>query len=621
MVSAAFPNRPFNLRDNVWFIQSDIANNRSLVGWELWIDKTSYSPTWSGGLAARWMRLNGSYVHEYYGSGFDFRADGPFRIANGSAWIPHNADGTKSLLIEAAADFDTLGATSLAVSVGLPTIPRYSKPSIPGGVELVPGTAYTLNMNRASSAFTHTVQYNFGTTGWVTIATGVGTSTSWTPPASLLNEIPNSIRGNGTIRTITFNGGTQIGYHDFTFYLNVPSSYVPTLTSVTAVEATAGLATNVGKFVQFLTTLDASVNGGAGVAGSTISSQKIEIFSGSSVTQTINAGTGVTAPLTASGTLKVRGTVTDSRGRSAYKEISISVLAYSPPAILSVGISRALSNGTVDIDEGTYLRVDINAVSTSLVNSTERNSLRYRILSRTYGSTTWTTKLDTTHTSIAFNSYKVVGTYSVTQSYEVRVEIIDDFSTSAVNYTVPVAEVFMHWNSSEGMGLGKFREQGRLDVAGDIYQNSNLVIDEETLYDNLAGLRVRVGSASATSVNQSGITTSMVEITGTSVSFTLDAPSIVIFSGTVSTYSNNASDVIQVAIRNGTNNLEVGTYPVNSSPTAQGTTRRQEMNGETLLPAGSHRLNIAIMRVVGPGSITVNKTTETPTRLTIDRVI
>lgn len=479
MVSAAFPNRPFNLRDNVLWVETDVSNNRSKVSFQLWIDKTGYSPTWSGsGKAARWLRLDGKYVHEYYGNtGFDFRGDGPWLLASGTTWIYHNSNGAKNLLIEAAADFEILGATSLSVTIGLPTIPRASTPSVVGGLELVPGTTYTINTNRASSGFTHTLQYNFGSVGLTTIATGIGTSTTWTPPVSLLNEIPNAVRGYGALRLITYSGGTQVGIKDIQYYLNVPSSYVPTIGSVTHEEATPGISANVGKYVKGLTTLNTAITNPAGVAGSTISSQKIEILNSSgTVLQAVNAGSGVTLPLSQSGTLTVKGTVTDSRGRIASKSVTIGVLDYGPPVLTAISVQRALSSGVVDEDEGTYLRVNIKAAISSLVNGTERNAMNYRISTRPYEGTTWTQKSAGALSGTSVDTYKVVGTYSVTQSFEVLVEVYDDFATSAVVITVPVAAVFMHWDGSLGVGIGKFREQGALDVAGDIYSRGFIVL-------------------------------------------------------------------------------------------------------------------------------------------------
>lgn len=470
MVSVSFPNRPFNLRDNVWFMQSDVANNRSLVGWELWVDKRSYSPTQSSGLAARWMRLNGGYVHEYYGNGFNFVNGNNFLLANGTAWIPHNADGTKSLLIEASAQFDILGSTTLSVMINLPTIPRASVISFttPAYDNLTIGQLSSINTNRASPSFTHDIDWYFGNLN-ARAMTGVGASGSWTVPTSFYSQIPNSDTGVGMLRTHTYSGSTMIGFTEHQFRVFVPAGVVPTFTAVLHTEATAGIAANVGRYVKGLSTLALEITGAAGAESSTIASYKIEVLSGTTVLHTINARTGTTPPLAASGNLTIRATVTDSRGRTAIKTAAITVLDYAPPKFNAVSVQRALSNGTVDVDQGTYLRVNINATISSLMNTTERNAMNYRVYSRAYGTTTWTLKSSGALPGTAYNSYQLIGTYSITLAYEVRVDVYDDFSTSTITLSIPVAEIFMHWNGSAGVGFGKFHENGRIDAAGDLY--------------------------------------------------------------------------------------------------------------------------------------------------------
>ena len=136
-----------------------------------------------------------------------------------------------------------------------------------------------------------------------------------------------------------------------------------------------------------------------------------------------------------------------------------------------------------------------------------------------------------------------------------------------------------------------------------------------------AGLARRIGSAQAITGTQSGITTTLTEVTGTSVAFTLDAPATVVFAGAFATFSGDASDVVAVVLRNNTTTVEEATLPANSSPSAINTSRRQQINGEVALPAGSHRLNLAVRRAAGNGTVTVYKGTTTPARLIVDRIL
>ncbi|AVR56925.1 minor tail protein [Microbacterium phage Triscuit] len=474
MVSASFPNRPFNLRDNVWFIQSDIVNNRSLVGWELWVDKRSYSPTYSfDGSAARWMTLNGAYVHNYGGVGFDFRNGNNFLLASGQTWIGHNADGTGGVNIAAAASFAILGATSLGSYISLPTIPRASTAVWAVQNTKYFGTTHQINLNPASSSFTHTVQWFFGNKSG-TIGTGVGASVNWTIPADLIDQIPNSVSGNGTIRVYTYSGGTQIGVRDSGMILTAPTTAVPTIDDINITEATAGLAANVGKYVKGISTLALEIVGEAGISGSTITARKLEVLSGSTVQQSFSTDTATTAVINASGTVTIRATVTDSRGRTATLSKNITVLNYAPPALTSYSVKRALSNAVVDEDQGTYFRLNFAASISSLMNTTERNSWGYRAYTRPYSGGSWTLRSSGALTGTSFNSYKLFGTFALTSAYEVLLEVYDEFATTQVIIPVSVAAIFMHWDASEGVGFGKFRENGRGDFAGDVYARAEV---------------------------------------------------------------------------------------------------------------------------------------------------
>jgi hypothetical protein len=293
---------------------------------------------------------------------------------------------------------------------------------------------------------------------------------------AILNLIPNSSTTTGRFYVATYNGGTYIGSAWVDFNLSAPSSVVPNFTTVTATEAVAGVAANIGGFVQNVSKLALAITGATSSGyGATIPSTgyKIEVAG-----QTISAVSGTTPLVIAnSGTVAIKGTVTDSRGLSVEKTVNVTVLAYSPPVLTSVIAQRSTSGGVLDDDEGTYVRVDINASVQSLVVSTQRNQLRHKVSTRLRGTTTWTLKSNVLTGGITFNSNVVVGTVPTTESHEVLVEISDDFSTSAVILTVPVAAIFMHYDSNQGVGILKFREWGALDIGGDIYHRFGSVIE------------------------------------------------------------------------------------------------------------------------------------------------
>lgn len=459
---------------NQW--SQDIGGNSSTLQIDLRINESPNNGSYSLTKQLTWSWS----VDGQTGSGgttYDFRNYDVLVLysASPAIGVGHNADGTKSLGFSAGAGGGTtIGGASCGGSMSLSTIPRASTPTADGDNVFQAGDTITINTNWASSSFTHTLEYYFGSASG-TIATGVGGSTTWAVPLSLLSQIPNSTSGTGTLRCHTYSGGTFIGTRDVGITIVAPSTIVPDFTTVTHAEATTGVAANVGAYVQGITTLAVALTGAAGVYGSTISSRKIEVLTaGGTVLQTVNAASGTTGIIDGSGTLTLRGTVTDSRGRTKVKTVTATFLAYVPPTLNTVTVQRALSGGTVD-DNGTYLRVNINAAVQSLMNTTQRNAINYRVSTRLRGGTTWTQKAQAAPGGITFNSSVTVGTYSITQAYEVLVEVYDDFLTTGFIFSVPVAKIFMHWDAGLGVGIGKYREFGLLDVAGDIYAKDGVV--------------------------------------------------------------------------------------------------------------------------------------------------
>lgn len=98
------------------------------------------------------------------------------------------------------------GSGSLAIS----TIPRASSISVSSGSGTKPGNgSISLSISRASSSFTHTVNWSCGGSSG-TVASGASTSASWAVPLSLVTQSPN---GNQTVTftCYTYSGGSHIG--------------------------------------------------------------------------------------------------------------------------------------------------------------------------------------------------------------------------------------------------------------------------------------------------------------------------------------------------------------------------------------------------------------------------
>jgi microcystin-dependent protein len=378
---------------------------------------------------------------------------GTHLLATVSRTVNHASDGSKSLTISAVFQIRATlsgtyyGTISASANITLESIPRAS--SVSAG-NMTMGSAGTISINRASSAFTHTLTYSFGNTNGTIATKTTATSVSWTPALSLASQIPNAISGTCTITCTTYNGNTNIGSKTCTLTLSIPASVKPTISSLTASRIDGEVPSTWGIYVQTKSKVKLTINGAAGSYGSTIKSYSITGggYSGSASTLT-------TGFLNNSGTITFKATVTDSRGRvSAEASVSITVTAYSPPYCNSSLSQRCLSNGTLD-DDGTYIHAMVSfGYSTCSGKNTLKTSVQYKQVSAEQ----WTDAGVTFASNTAFTYGK--GQISTETSYDVRYTLEDAFSTISVQEIVSTAAVVMDFKSGgKGVAIGKVSER------------------------------------------------------------------------------------------------------------------------------------------------------------------
>jgi hypothetical protein len=449
----------------------DVVKNTSTVWWELRLVKESGAP-WSNWTNYWYSTINGV---NYSGSTtYNFANYTVLKLRNGTQTIAHNSDGTKTINVSGRWDDHGGGSVadgSVSGSLVLPKIARPSKSTFASPVDA--GTSLAISTNRESTSFTHTLEYFFGNASG-TIATGVGTSYSWTVPMSLLEQIPNATSGVGHIKTTTYSGTSLVGSTTTSLTVTAPASVKPTISSISRTEAVSAVASNVGAFVNQVSRLNLAIVGAAGAYGSTITSYKLTLDE-----HTINAVSGTTGALSLAGTRTITATVIDSRQRSTSLTANVEVLPYSQPTINTetLAVGRSFPNGTLNM-EGTSIKVTFAAAVASLVNGTEKNKLTYRLSTRANGETVWNVVQSTLAGGVSVNTSSVlVGPYSIDSSFDVLLEVVDLFATSGVSSTVATSKIFMHWDGSIGVGIGKYREQGSLDVSGQIYQGGLAVLD------------------------------------------------------------------------------------------------------------------------------------------------
>ena len=265
--------------------------------------------------------------------------------------VSHDAGGgTKTVPVSASWAFNGtysgtyVGTITASANITLDAIPQQSAIA---SVTVDANNKVTVSLTRYVNTFTHSVKFVFGTHSYT--ATGVATSTSYTIPVGWFDAIPDNVTGVGSVQVTTYSGSSTVGsVVSQNFTATVPDSVVPTIggiswTKTSSEPSTWPLTKNVSTGIMAMT-------GVAGAYGSTIRFYSLTFAGLSSNTDSLTVNN-----ITIYGTLKAVAKVTDSRGRTATKEVEFTVASYSKPT-LTAHAYRSNEDGEED-DVGEYLCV------------------------------------------------------------------------------------------------------------------------------------------------------------------------------------------------------------------------------------------------------------------------
>lgn len=415
--------------------QVDTANNRSYISTELWILGSSYSAynvdcNVTGG---------GGYTNSH------LSANGWVKLVSGGFWAPHNADGTGMATVGSYYSSGYGNMPYEEFTLTLTKIARASQPSIntyPGNSpDITAGTACTIHMNKQAN-FTHKVSYWFGNKKG-TIATGVVDNCSWTPPTSLLDQIPNASTGSGTISVETYSGSTKIGEtKSCGFTLHLPNNSEPTIGTITLTEQHAGVkAKNANVTVQQISKKLVSVPVSAKYSAS------IKTVTCDGVTLSNNNGT-YTGYISnkSNGTYKI--TATDSRGLQSSNAAEQTFYEYDKPFITAAlkRESETSAEGTLSVS-GSYSTILSNTLSMTI----QRND----------SSSPTTVSPSLSNGNISYS--KAYTDLNYVQSFSVKVTVTDEFNESVEVTAVLGVGQYALW-----MGKYNVKVGGKLNVGSDL---------------------------------------------------------------------------------------------------------------------------------------------------------
>ena len=451
----------------------NIAENYTNINWNLRLISTSHGANIvSSAAKSCTIKFNGTTV--FNGTvNIGLSAGQTKTLRSGSNFrINHNSDGKKTFSYSFSQQINItysgayIGTKSASGNGTLDTIPRASSFTLSAS-SVAAGSRMTVNISRASSSFTHTVQWKFGSHTYS--ETGVATSTFYEIPKSWIDAIPNKDKGTGTVTVTTYSGSTKIGTASKNFTLNVPASVKPTIGSFTAERIDGTVPSDWGIYVKGKSKAKLVISGAAaGDYGATLKSYSIT--GGGYTGKTAEYTTGF---LNTAGTVTFTAKVTDSRGRTASKTVSVTIEDYTPPVIQNASAARCSASGDLQ-DNGTYALVIHSITYTSLGG---KNSLSRSYRFRRVGETSWQ---NAQYTETEAGDIVGAGEISPDYSYEIELKAEDDLENVSRFLPVSTAKVIMDWKKGgAGMAIGKVSEKDGLEVAWPAYFHRSLQVNPE----------------------------------------------------------------------------------------------------------------------------------------------
>lgn len=485
MATATFSGQyGHNMTLEVWsgWNRQDTANNRSTVNVQARLRTNGYASMW-GVTADVTIHVNGGGAIEHP----------TVNIGTGSSQllfahdyvVGHDNDGKKTVGIQVSVALNAGGYGSSMVAFDLP-LPTIARASTVNDVTGTLGSAMTINISRKNNAFKHTVKYNFGSLSG-TIATNVDTSVSWTPPLNLATAMPSKTSDWGNITVETYSGSSKIGSATCRLTLNVPDSIKPTLGSITLTDSNAtvkNLLNTANTFAQIMSNVKVTFNSASGAYGSTISSYRAEIVGKN---QSTNSNNGFLGMMNFNGTVTIRATVTDSRGRTSNAvDVKVTVINYFTPQI-SFTLQRSGSSSTT-------LTVTRNArIAPLTVGGKQKNKMIISFKFKEHSATNYTTDTGsaggtwTTIDNLTNSRANLAATFSTLKTYDIIGKIEDAFTSYEFLATVGT-EKFPIAIRPDRVGFGKTPENANAVDSDWVfkYKNKDIQHHQLTLNDGQA---------------------------------------------------------------------------------------------------------------------------------------
>lgn len=406
--------------------------------------------------------------------------------------VAHDGDGTRTIYYRG--EFKNKSNNKvIPINNASLTLTPISRASYGADVTAEIAKPVTINITKREAWMRHSIWVTIGSYDKKIAGDDVDSSSTWIPPIEIANQFPNSASGTGTITYVTYNNGVEVGKDVRRITVNIPTNlFKPGFTGFNLSDTnpvTQNLIPSPTHFVSTLSRIKVGFDGARGAAGASITGYYAEIVSGNTSAQT-NGGI-LTVPTTMTDKqMTVRAKVQDSRGVwSDWREQSITVLAYFNPTLRFEAKRTGEKLDTITLKR--FLKVA--ALS---VNGTQKNTTKLTFKTRKVGTDTYTT--DSTNewqniSELNGSDVNLNGKYPADTSLEVLGRVEDKFSYTEFVITVSTDKVVMSYER-DGVGIGKYREMGALDVNGLIYSDRKQIQHHKLTEPNGAAIDNKIAN-------------------------------------------------------------------------------------------------------------------------------
>lgn len=445
-----------------------IPNNTSSVTVKLIYYRTDSQTTYGTG---SWvLNINGT---KYTGSSYKEISHSEVEVFSKTVTITHDSNGAKTFSMNASGSYipgTSLEGTNCSGSGTLTTIPRASTISLDkSSVNL--GAAIKVTIS-AKASFYHKITWTCGSaTSTTNITTAGSTSSSFTVPANWAGQITTATSKTASVKVQTYSNQaltTTVGSpvtKNFTITVPNTATYNPTVSLAITI---GNEITNIpSTYFQGKTKANLSATGGIKY-GATIKSY---VFTRTINNSTVTLKTDTTGNTsasasettnTASSSVTYSVKLTDSRGRIATADKTITVNAYSNPLLTINSCYRCDSTGTKNTTSGTYFYTNATfSCSTAGGNQITSSTVKYKPVS----STAWEDGANiTSNEGITLGN----GQIATNTAYTVYISVVDKVGTVvSKTLTIPTIFVTMDFKAGgTGVAIGKIATEDNLFDVG-----------------------------------------------------------------------------------------------------------------------------------------------------------